>query len=109
MKLLETFRKNFALVGISSNQSSLDFWIKSLMSINLWSGCIVGWITVISEANSFVEYTMTICTATAATFIAINFTNYVFLTKKIFRVIEEYDKTIENGEFNEIKSNGYFN
>lgn len=98
MELFKTLRTSFALVGISSNANPLESRrIKSSFLMN-WSFSFSGWMFLVLEARTFIEYTSAIYIASALTVVAISFTIVIFHIQNIFEFIEECEKIVQTGK-----------
>lgn len=97
MKILQIVQTNFAILGISSNQSNLNR--KSAM------GIIVGGLAATSsamfllfKANSFVEYVNSFYVTTVLVAFYICFAVLLFSKEKIFKLIDKVDECVEGSE-----------
>lgn len=98
MKLFKTFRKNFALIGITSNVNALDSGKIFLTSLIIWSVGLSSWIFFACEASSFIEYTVSIYIASGTTVTAIYFMIVILQIQNIFKFIDGCKKIIKNGK-----------
>lgn len=88
MELFKTFQVNFAIVGIirhayliKSRKMSFTF------SIN-WITAILGWMFLVCQAKTFIEYTTVIYVASALTVVAISFAIVISQIQNIFEFID---------------------
>ena len=98
MELFKTFRKNFAVFGITSNARPLHS--REIISAFLMNclTAILCWMFLFCVANTFIEYTIGIYIASALTVVAICFTIVVFQIQNIFEFIEECEQITQKGK-----------
>lgn len=103
MELFKIFRKNFAIVGIISNANPIESSEIGLSFLMNWSFCVLSWMFLVCEAETFIEYTTAIYIASALTVVAISFTIVIFHIQNIFEFIETCEQIAQKGKDHQIK------
>lgn len=91
MKIFQVVQKNFAILGISPNQS---YWnVNSKMAFFTYNlNTALGIMFLFLEANTFLKYTMNIYVTATVFLLSINHSATLFQKEKLFKLIDEMEK-----------------
>lgn len=101
MKLAQIVQKNFAFLGISSNQPRYNRQSTITFSMNGF-GIIFSIIFLIFNANTFLEYTMNIFVTATLIAIWIDFMALLFKKEKLFNMIDELAEFVDESGYPKI-------
>lgn len=103
MKIFQTIQKNFAMLGISANQtrerSSINFKNSIAFVLILLNFCSQ-FINLIFLADNFEEYTICIYAFFTVMMFEMEFGIHVWKMTKLFKFIENFQRLIESSELN---------
>lgn len=101
MKLFQTIQNKFAILGISSHQSTQEQpFNQRIILVYLIYGCscILSNVYLFRKAQTVEEYTNCIYIATATTMLTLFFSIVVYKMPKLFKYIENVENIVERGE-----------
>lgn len=98
MKLFQECQKNFATLGINSNQQMCINGRMLITYLVLGLGLIGFVVYLFFEANTFQEYSNIAYTATSMTVALTVFTNIVSKTAALFKLIHNFEEVLEKSE-----------
>lgn len=92
MKFFQMNRKIFAMLGISSSQSTAGLNVKTVIAFSMYSlGCTATGLFLCREAVTFSEITETIYICSAFAVIGLAFTSMKVQTKLLFTFFETFE------------------
>lgn len=92
MKFFQMNRKIFAMLGISSSQSTAGLNVKTVIAFSMYSlGCTTTGLFLCREAVTFSEFTETIYICSAFAVIGLAFTSMKVQTKLLFTFFETFE------------------
>lgn len=97
MKLFTTALKNFAVMGIGSNQSPINGKMM-IATFFLWLTSIFNTIFLVSEANNFKDYTQNLYMTVASTLVAICYVQIVSQKSILLKFIDGFEINIDESE-----------
>ena len=98
MKLFQNIQKTLALLGINSNQQN-RFNVKSMISHSVYGlGLISSAVFFFFKANTFEEYSNNAYITTSFAVCAACFTIFVFKTKTLMELIDDWEEFFEKSE-----------
>lgn len=98
MKLFQIIQKNFALLGISSNQSLCNR--QSVVAFSIYGfASIFSSAFLFFKANTFLEYTMNVFVTTTIFAIWIAFTVILFKKQNLFQLIDEFERLFDKSGY----------
>lgn len=97
MQLFQTAFKNFAIMGVGSNQSRFNGKML-IASVFLWLTSIFNTTFLIYEANNFKDYTQNLYMTVASTLVAICYMQIVFQISILVNFVDDFGKTIDESE-----------
>lgn len=99
IKLFQECRKNFAILGINSNQRT-RFNVKVLITYSVYGLALIACAAFfLFKANSFQEYSNNAYIVTASIICLSVYTNLVFQTDSLFKYINNLEQFMEKSEW----------
>lgn len=96
MKFFQLNRKIYAMLGITSNQSTGRLNRKTAMAFAMYSlGCISTGLFLCREATTLSEFTETIYLCSAFCVIGLAFASMKIQTKTLFKFFETFEDVLE--------------
>lgn len=102
MQTLREVQKSFNSLGFSRDQGPLNYRNLSIL-VSTFLGIVLLWMFIIYEADSAQKYMKSIYVATAATGTFLSFASTIFVTKKLFSLINSIDEFSTEGKSKSIQ------
>lgn len=91
MRVLQAVQKSFDRMGFSPKQERFNHLALGILVTNI-TGTSLQWIFLFRVANSSQEYMESVYFVTATTCIDLSFAHTIFITKKLFSLIDTIDE-----------------
>ena len=103
MKFFQVVQANFALLGISSNQSRCNE--KSAITCLIFGLAITfGILYLFFKANTFLEYTMSIFVTSTLCGLWFDFLSMLIQKQRLFELISESEEFVEKSQYLQVKN-----